>query len=27
LGWRPTIGLEEGIRATYAWYVAHVAGR
>jgi GDP-L-fucose synthase len=27
LGWRPTIGLEEGIRATYAWYVANVAGR
>jgi GDP-L-fucose synthase len=27
LGWRPTIGLEDGIRATYAWYVANVAGR
>jgi GDP-L-fucose synthase len=27
LGWRPAIGLEEGIRATYAWYVANVAGR
>ena len=27
LGWRPAIGLEEGIRATYAWYVAIVAGR
>jgi GDP-L-fucose synthase len=25
LGWRPTIGLEEGIRATYAWYLANVA--
>jgi GDP-L-fucose synthase len=27
LGWRPKIGLEDGIRATYAWYVANVAGR
>jgi GDP-L-fucose synthase len=27
LGWRPTIGLEDGIRATYAWYLANVAGR
>jgi GDP-L-fucose synthase len=27
LGWRPTIALEDGIRATYAWYVANVAGR
>jgi GDP-L-fucose synthase len=27
LGWRPAIGLEEGIRATYAWYVANIAGR
>jgi GDP-L-fucose synthase len=27
LGWRPRIGLEDGIRATYAWYVANVAGR
>jgi GDP-L-fucose synthase len=26
LGWRPEIGLEEGIRATYAWYRA-VASR
>lgn len=23
LGWKPKIGLEEGIRKTYAWYVAH----
>ena len=23
LGWRPRIGLEEGLRSTYAWYVAH----
>jgi GDP-L-fucose synthase len=27
LGWRPAIDLEDGIRATYAWYVANVAGR
>lgn len=27
LGWRPRIGLEEGIRATYAWYLAHQAGQ
>jgi GDP-L-fucose synthase len=27
LGWRPTIRLEDGIRATYAWYVANAAGR
>ena len=25
LGWRARIGLEDGIRATYAWYCAHVA--
>ena len=24
LGWKPAIGLEEGIRGTYDWYVAHV---
>ncbi len=23
LGWRPTIGLEDGIRRTYAWYQEH----
>ncbi len=23
LGWRPSIGLEEGIRRTYEWYLAH----
>ena len=23
LGWKPSIGLEEGIRSTYAWYLAH----
>jgi GDP-L-fucose synthase len=23
LGWKATIGLEEGIRSTYAWYCAH----
>jgi GDP-L-fucose synthase len=25
LGWRPEIGLEDGIRATYAWYRAAVS--
>ena len=25
LGWHPRIGLEEGIRAAYAWFVAHGA--
>ena len=25
LGWEPTIGLREGIEATYQWYKAHVA--
>ena len=25
LGWRPTIELEDGIRATYAWYLENVA--
>jgi GDP-L-fucose synthase len=24
LGWRPKIGLEEGLRKTYAWYCDHV---
>ncbi len=23
LGWKPTIGLEEGIRATYQWFMSH----
>jgi GDP-L-fucose synthase len=23
LGWRPKIGLEEGLRSTYAWWLAH----
>jgi GDP-L-fucose synthase len=23
LGWRPSIGLEEGVRSTWAWYRAH----
>ena len=27
LGWRPRIGLEEGIRAAYAWFVAHGDGQ
>ncbi|MGK2915165.1 MAG: GDP-L-fucose synthase family protein, partial [Porticoccaceae bacterium] len=27
LGWRPTIGLREGLAATYAWYVAHAQVR
>ncbi|MFN3656956.1 MAG: GDP-L-fucose synthase family protein [Pseudolabrys sp.] len=27
MGWRPRIGLEEGLRASYAWYLEHVAGR
>ncbi|WIY51565.1 GDP-L-fucose synthase [Devosia sp. YIM 151766] len=25
MGWRPRIGLEEGIRDVYAWFVQHVA--
>lgn len=25
LGWRPRIALEEGLRRTYEWFVAHVA--
>ena len=27
LGWQPTIGLEDGIRATYEWYLANVASQ
>ena len=27
LGWRPRIGLEDGIRAAYAWFVAYGAAR
>lgn len=27
LGWRPTIGLEAGVAATYEWYRRHAAGR
>jgi GDP-L-fucose synthase len=27
LGWRPKIGLEDGIRATYEWYLAHRANK
>jgi GDP-L-fucose synthase len=26
LGWRPRIGLDEGLRSTYAWYVKQLAG-
>ena len=26
LGWRPTIGLREGLVSAYAWFVEHVAG-
>jgi GDP-L-fucose synthase len=26
LGWRPRIGLEEGIRSTYAWYLSAATG-
>jgi GDP-L-fucose synthase len=25
LGWRPRIGLEDGVRATYRWYLEHIA--
>ena len=25
LGWRPRIALDEGLRRTYEWFVAHVA--
>lgn len=25
LGWAPTVGLEEGVRRTYAWYLEHKA--
>ena len=25
MGWRPRIGLEEGLRKAYAWYLEHVA--
>jgi GDP-L-fucose synthase len=28
LGWKPRVGLEEGVRGTYAWYLEHgAAGR
>jgi GDP-L-fucose synthase len=26
LGWRARIGLEDGVRSTYAWYLSHRAG-
>jgi GDP-L-fucose synthase len=26
LGWRPSIGLEDGIRSTYAWFCEHTHG-
>ena len=25
MGWRPRIGLEDGVRATYAWYLEQIA--
>jgi hypothetical protein len=25
LGWRAGIGLEDGVRRTYAWFLDHVA--
>jgi GDP-L-fucose synthase len=25
LGWKAKIGLEEGVRGTYGWYLAHHA--
>ena len=25
LGWTPSIGLEEGVRSTYAWFLANLA--
>ena len=26
LGWHPTIGLRDGVRSSYAWFLAHAAG-
>ena len=25
LGWKPTIGLRDGLQSTYDWYVTNVA--
>ncbi len=27
MGWKPKVGLSEGLTTTYAWYLDHVAGR
>jgi GDP-L-fucose synthase len=27
LGWQPTIGLEDGVRATYEWYLGNLASQ
>jgi len=27
LGWSPKVGLREGIKRTYRWYLAHPDGR
>jgi nucleoside-diphosphate-sugar epimerase len=26
MGWRPRVGLQEGLQQTYDWYLRHAAG-